>query len=57
MCGDVYVEEDDKIWVECDACLCWYHSSCIGYSNWSLEELNAETIVCPTCEDADEPLY
>ena len=39
--------DDDRMWVACEYCDQWYHADCLGYSEWTEEEIQQETFICP----------
>ena len=41
--------DDDRMWVACEYCDQWYHADCLGYSEWTEEEIQQETFICPRC--------
>ena len=44
-------EETDalEIWVDCNNCGGWFHATCIGYDEYTIEELADVSYTCLDC--------
>ncbi len=50
-CPQCHGEEvhSTEVWVECEGCQFWYHSSCAGFDGYTEDELEHETFICGIC--------
>ncbi len=50
-CPQCHAEEvhSTEVWVECEGCQFWYHSSCAGFDGYTEDELEHKTFICGVC--------
>ena len=51
-CATLYDDDSgNEDWVECESCLAWYHVTCAGLGDLSVEEINSIIFICNMCTD------